>query len=89
MTDAELLIKVKTALLIGGTYHDEMLKIYIAEVKDFLKSAGVVNEILQSEKIVGIVSRGVADLWNYGAGAGSLSPYFMQRATQLVAETGA
>ena len=89
MTDSELLIKVKTALLIGGTYHDEMLKIYIVEVKDFLKSAGVVNEILQSEKIVGIVSRGVADLWNYGAGAGSLSPYFMQRATQLVAETGA
>ena len=89
MTDAELLVKVKTALLIGGTYHDEMLKIYIIEVKDFLKSAGVVNEILQSEKIVGIVSRGVSDLWNYGAGTGTLSPYFMQRAAQLAAETEA
>lgn len=89
MTDDELLKRVKIALLIGGTYHDEMLKIYIAEVKDFLKSAGVVNEILQSEKIVGIVSRGVADLWNYGAGAGILSPYFMQRAAQLAAETEA
>lgn len=64
MTDVELLTKVKTALLIGGTYHDEMLKIYIDEVKDFLKSAGVAAEILQSEKIVGIVSRGVSDLWN-------------------------
>lgn len=89
MTDDELLKRVKIALLIGGTYHDEMLKIYIVEVKDFLKSAGVVSEILQSEKIVGIVSRGVSDLWNYGAGTGTLSPYFMQRAAQLAAETGA
>ena len=89
MTDTELLTKVKTALLIGGNYHDEMLKVYIDEVKEFLKSAGVVDEILQSEKIVGIVSRGVSDLWNCGAGAGTLSPYFMQRAAQLAAETGA
>lgn len=89
MTDAELLTKVKSALLIGGTYHDEMLKIYINEVKDFLRSAGVMETILQSEKIVGIVSRGVSDLWNYGSGTGSLSPYFMQRAAQLSAETGA
>ena len=35
MTDAELLTKVKCALLICGNYHDEMLKIYISEVKDF------------------------------------------------------
>ena len=89
MTDAELLTKTKAALLISGNYHDEMLKIYISEVKDFLRSAGVAEIILQSEKIVGIVSRGVSDLWNYGAGAGNLSPYFMQRATQLAAETGA
>ena len=89
MTDEQLLAKVKCALLIGGTYHDEMLKIYISEVKDFLRSAGVAETILQSDKIVGIVSRGVSDLWNYGAGAGSLSPYFMQRAAQLAAETGA
>lgn len=89
MTDAELLTKTKSALLIGGNYHDEMLKIYIDEVKDFLRSAGVAETILQSEKIVGIVSRGVSDLWNYGAGTGTLSPYFMQRAAQLAAETGA
>lgn len=89
MTDEQLLTAVKTALLISGTYHDGMLKIYIAEVKDFLKSAGVSAAVLESEKIVGIVSRGVSDLWNYGAGAGSLSPYFMQRAAQLAAETGA
>ena len=89
MTDAELLTKVKAALLIGGNQYDEMVKIYMAEFTDFLRSAGVAETILQSEKIVGIVSRGVSDLWNYGAGTGSLSPYFMQRATQLAAETGA
>jgi hypothetical protein len=89
MTDEELLTAVKSVLLISGEFHDAMLKIYIAEILDFLKSAGVPAAVLQSEKIVGIVSRGVADLWNYGAGDGKLSPYFYQRATQLTAETGA
>lgn len=89
MTDETLLTAVKTALLINGTYHDAMLMIYINEIRDYLKSAGVAAEVLQSEKIVGIVSRGVSDLWNYGAGDGTLSPYFYQRATQLCAETGA
>lgn len=89
MTDEQLLTAVKTVLLINGTYHDGMLKIYIEEIRDFLKSAGVPAAVLQSEKIVGIVSRGVSDLWNYGAGDGKLSPYFYQRATQLTAETGA
>lgn len=88
MTD-ELLEKVKTALLINGTFHDGMLKIYIDEILDFLKSAGVPTTVLNSNKIVGIVARGVADLWNFGAGDGKLSPYFYQRATQLVSETGA
>lgn len=88
MTYEQLLTAVKTALLISGTYHDGMLKIYIDEIRDFLKSAGVPTAVLESERIVGIVSRGVADLWNFGAGDGKLSPYFYQRAAQLTAETG-
>lgn len=89
MTDEQLLTAVKTVLLINGAYHDGMLKIYIDEIRDFLKSAGVSAAVLQSDKIVGIVARGVSDLWNYGAGDGKLSPYFYQRAAQLTAETGA
>lgn len=73
------LANVKTALGITGTYQDATLQIYINEVVNFLKNAGVAEALITD----GIVARGVADLWNYGAGEGNLSEYFMQRATQL------
>lgn len=74
-----MLEQVKTALGITGSYQDELLEGYIAEVKSFLRDAGVAESNITS----GVVARGVADLWNYGAGDGQLSPYFIQRATQL------
>ena len=68
--------------------------------------AGVSKEILDTEKAIGILARGVTDhvstvpvssttvtpfdfvsvtdLWNYGAGNGKLSPYFKERAIQLI-----
>lgn len=79
MTDAEMLTHVKNALGITGDYQDDTIKEYILEVIDFLTSSG----IRLSSITPGIVSRGVSDLWNYGAGNGKLSEYFMQRATQL------
>lgn len=79
MTDAEMLTGVKEALGIEGTYQDNTISQYITEVVDFLVDAGVARSVIT----VGIVSRGVADLWNYGAGEGKLSDYFIQRATQL------
>lgn len=79
MTDAEILTKVKAALGIGGNYQDDTLAEYIAEVKDFLNGAGVAEANITA----GIIARGVSDLWNYGSGGGTLSPYFMQRAAQL------
>lgn len=84
MTNAEQLEKIKKALGIGGTYQDEPLEIYMSEVKDYLLDAGVTEEVLQSEKVIGVLARGVADLWNYGAGNAQLSLYFYQRASQLV-----
>lgn len=39
---------------------------------------------MQSSKAVGILTRGVSDLWNYGAGNSTLSPYFKERTVQLV-----
>lgn len=74
-----LLEEVKTALGITGTYQDSTVNEYILEVKAFLVDAGVKNNHITA----GIVSRGVSDLWNYGAGKGKLSEYFMQRASQL------
>ena len=79
MADASMLAKVKTALGIEGDYQDTTISEYIDEVVDFLLDAGVKRANITS----GIVARGVADLWNYGAADGTLSTYFMQRATQL------
>lgn len=81
MTKEELLKKVKASLSITGNFMDETLTEYIEEVVDFLRDAGVGEEVLQSDSIAGVVTRGVSDLWN---GSGELSPYFMQRATQFV-----
>lgn len=74
-----MLEDVKSALGIVGDYQDSTLTVYIDEVIDFLKGAGV----SQSKITAGVVARGVSDLWNYGAGEGKLSSYFMQRASQL------
>lgn len=79
MADATMLTNVKSALGIEGDYQDGTISQYIDEVTAFLTDAGVKSAYITS----GIVSRGVADLWNYGAADGKLSSYFMQRATQL------
>ena len=77
--DMAVVDDVKTALGITSIYQDNTLNQYIAEVKAFLIDAGVPENKITS----GIIARGVADLWNYGAGEGKLSSYFMIRATQL------
>ena len=83
MTDSELLKKVKTGLGVSGTYQDDTLQLYIDEVKEFMKNAGVTQAVIDGPESVGVIIRGVSDLWNYGAGNTELSPYFMQRVTQL------
>lgn len=70
---------IKYALGITGEYQDETLTIYMAEVISFLIDAGVPRNKITS----GVVARGVSDLWNYGGAEGTLSQYFIQRATQL------
>ena len=84
MTDAELLIEVKNRIGVTGTYQDDTISGYIKDVKDFMKDAGVSDAVLASDKIIGAVTRGVSDLWNYGSGQGNFSSYFYQRVTQLV-----
>lgn len=75
----DFLTAVKNALGIVGDYQDDMLSQYIDEVISFLNDAGVPTAKIPS----GIVTRGVADLWSFGAGNGELSEYFKMRATQL------
>ena len=83
MNETELLESVKTALGITGTFQDETLKIYMYEVLEYLAGAGVSTETLTKKSVIGVVVRGVCDLWNYGSSGGKLSEYFMQRVIQL------
>lgn len=70
---------VKNALGITGDYQNDTLKPYFCEVVNFLRDSGVSD----GNMTVGVVARGVADLWNYGGAEGKLSEYFYQRAAQL------
>lgn len=88
MTDAELLTEVKKRIGITGDYQDDTLTGHIQDVKDFIQDAGVSEEVMQTTKIIGAVTRGVSDLWDYGSGNGEFSPYFFQRVTQLVYKGG-
>lgn len=79
MNNQTILTDVKKSLGIEGNYQDATVNEYILEVVDFLVDAGVKTGNITH----GLVARGVADLWSYGAGDGKLSEYFKQRATQL------
>lgn len=81
--DAELVEAIKTRLSITGNYHDALLLAYAEDVKAFMLSGGVAKIIIDSKKSIGVIARGVADLWNYGAGDGKFSEQFFQRMTQL------
>lgn len=74
-----MLEDVKLGIGITGHYQDGTINIYIEEVKGFLIEGGV----KPSNISLGLVVRGVSDLWNYGANDGKLSEYFKERATQL------
>ena len=86
MTDTELLNTVKTALNITGTYQDETLNVYIADVKNFMSDSGVSNDLINSTMSVGVIARGVSDLWNYGSA--TLSDYFIPPVIQLTSTGG-
>ena len=84
LTAAERLAKVKTALgLIGSSYQDDTLTVYIDEVIDELVAGGVKREIAESAAAVGCIAIGVNDLWNYSPGGVKHSEYFNRRLVQL------
>ena len=85
---ATMLETVKTMLGVTGEYQDATIQGYIDEVKQYLVQAGVSEKTVEASTSAGVIARGVTDLWNYGAGEGNLSPYFMQRAIQLACKEG-
>lgn len=85
MTFEELLSRVKSTIGELGDYQDDKISEYIKEVLEFLKDSGISSEVLETESVVGVVSRGVTDLM-YGD---DFSPYFLKRAVQLAYKKGA
>lgn len=82
-----MLEEVKKSLGITGSYQDDTIQTYIDEVKQYLIDGGVLKEVIEHSSSSGTIARGVSDLWNYGSGGTSFSPYFIQRAIQLSGKT--
>ena len=80
---SQILENVKANLGITGSFQDTTIQGYIDEVKRYLIDGGVHPTVVEHHSTAGIITRGVADLWNYGSGGTSLSLYFVQRAIQL------
>lgn len=83
MTAAELTAEIKTRLSLTGTFHDNLITALANDVKEYIKSAGADAE---SPAAVGVIARGVTDLWNFGSGDGKFSEVFYQRVSQLALE---
>lgn len=83
MYDTELIDGIKTRLGITGMYHDELLLAYADDVKEFMISGGVPSDVVESTLAIGVIAKGVMDLWNFGSGEGQFSNTFIQRVNQL------
>lgn len=81
------LSNIKDMLGITGGYQDKTLQGYVDEVIAYMVDAGVKKEVAEGQSAVGVVARGVSDLWNYGSGETKLSDYFKERVIQLAFRT--
>lgn len=82
----DLLQEIKNRLSITDDFHNDLLMSFATDTKEYLRSAGVKDSVIESEKSIGVIARGVADLWNFGSGEGKFSEMFYQRAVQLTFE---
>jgi len=78
-----MLEQVKNMLGITGSFQDSIIEGYIKEVKQYLLDAGVPQSIVDDDKAIGTIARGVEDLWTANAGEAKFSNYFNQRVIQL------
>lgn len=78
-----LLDSVKTSLQITGTGFDEVINLKIDEAKEYLLSAGISQEVIESNKAVGLICSMVRDLWTLDSGVCKFSDYTIQRIIQL------
>ncbi len=82
MADAAILAGVKAALGVTSDFMDTTISIYIDDVTDYMSGAGVPDSVIATS--VGVIARGVNDLWTASSGDAKYSPYFYDRVSQLV-----
>lgn len=82
MADAATLAGVKNALGVTSAYMDATISLYIDEVTDYMSGAGVSPALIAAS--VGVISRGVNDIWTGEAGGAKYSPMFYDAVSQLV-----
>lgn len=78
----DILQEVKNRLVISNNFHDNMFNGYIEDVKHFMLGSGVKKSVVESEKSIGAIAKGVSDLWLEG----KFSETFKQRLIQLTFE---
>lgn len=78
-----MLEKVKKSLGITGNYQDEIIQIWIDEIKQLMIDGGIAPSIVNDEKSAGVIAKGIDDVYFQKT---NLSTYFWQRATQLAFE---
>ena len=84
MTVQEMSIKIAELLqYTGDNPFLTVLPAYITQAQFVLKNAGVKDTVVESEKSIGAICRGVLDLWNFSAGDGKFSQSFFQMVEQL------
>ncbi len=86
MADAAILTAVKAALGVTGTFTDTTISVYIDDVVDFMRGAGVSAALITASP--GVIARGVSDLWDNDGGNVKFSPAFHERVAQLVLRSG-
>lgn len=82
MADAAILTGVKAALGVTSDFMDTTISVYIDDVTDYMSGAGVPDSVIAAS--VGVIARGVNDLWTASSGDAKYSPYFYDRVSQLV-----
>ena len=83
MTNAEQITKIKQALGIGSGIPDATIEVWLTDVKDYMRNAGVPENVINAQSSIGTLTRGVADCWNYGTGNTGFSTLFKERVIQL------
>ena len=76
MTDAELLVKVKSGLGLSGEYTDGSISIKMLAVKQYMLNGGITQEQIETDLGIATLTVGVSDLWNTTSGEVKFSEAF-------------